>query len=132
MAVAGDSPIRVGDVEVMHGQATVLMVLVGRWPGSVQLSPDDADAVADRLRQQAAYARRVNDDGEDATVQQGRLKHPAIYMSRATTIEVWRMLYDTEPDLRGDLRFGLAKIPVLFDDRMELGTARLEEDPDPQ
>lgn len=131
MPGAGDNPTRVGDVEVMHGQATVVMVLNGRWPGSVQLSPDEADAVADRLRQQARYARLVNAEGE-ITLPHGRLKNPAIYMSRATTREVWHLLHGYEPDLRGDLRFGQARIPVLFDDRMELGTARLEEDPHPE
>lgn len=51
---------RVGDVEVAHGEATVLLILHGRWPGSAQLSPDQADAIAEHLRAQAAHARRVN------------------------------------------------------------------------
>lgn len=57
------------------------------------------------------------------------LKNPVIYMSRATTREVWQLLYGAEPDLTSDLRFGQSQIPVLFDDRMALGEARLEEDP---
>jgi hypothetical protein len=55
----------------------------------------------------------------------GHWKNPVIYMSRATALEVWRLLYGTEPDLQGDLRFGETQIPVLF----ELGVARLEEQP---
>lgn len=62
-------------------------------------------------------------------MQWGHWKHPVIYMSRATTREIWQLMYGTEPDLRGDLRYGQSQIPVLFDDRMELGVARLEEDP---
>lgn len=58
------APNRVGDVEVMHGSATVLLVLHGRWPGSTQLTPDDADALADRIREQAAYTRRINSAGD--------------------------------------------------------------------
>lgn len=61
--------------------------------------------------------------------QWGHWHNPVIYMSRATTREVWRMFYGTDPDLYGDLRFGQSQIPVLFDDRMELGEARLEEEP---
>jgi hypothetical protein len=53
---AGESN-RIGDVEVAHGQATVLLVLHGRWPGTTQMSPDAADAVAAKLRKQAAHAR---------------------------------------------------------------------------
>ena len=55
-----ENPTRVGDVEVAHGAATVLLILHGRWPGAVQLSPDDADAAADRIREQAAHVRRIN------------------------------------------------------------------------
>lgn len=62
--------------------------------------------------------------------QWGHWKNPVIYMSRATTREIWRMMFDTEPDLTGDLRYGRTQIPVLFDDRMEFGVARLEEMPD--
>ena len=61
----------------------------------------------------------------------GHWKNPVIYMSRATTREVWLLLYGSEPDLMSDLKFGRTEIPVLFDDRMELGTARLEEEPTP-
>lgn len=64
MAADGDDPTRVGDVQVMHGAAVVVLVLSGRWPGSATLTPDEADAVADRLRQQATYAREVNAAGE--------------------------------------------------------------------
>jgi hypothetical protein len=60
----------------------------------------------------------------------GHWKNPVIYMSRYTAREVWRLMFDTDPDLYSDLRFGQTRIPVLFDDRMELGTARLEEAPD--
>ena len=58
----GDSenPRRVGDAEVMHGQATVVLVLHSRWPGSAQFTPDEADALAEQLTQQAAYARELN------------------------------------------------------------------------
>lgn len=56
-------------------------------------------------------------------------QHPVIYMSRSTTREIWHLMYGTEPDLTSDLRYGQAHIPVLFDDRMEFGTARIEEDP---
>jgi hypothetical protein len=56
-------------------------------------------------------------------------KHPVIYMSRDTTREIWQLMYDTEPDLSGDLRYGQSQIPVLFDDRLEFGTAQLDEDP---
>ncbi len=59
----------------------------------------------------------------------GHWEHPVVYMSRATTREVWRILYGEEPDLDGDLRFGRSQIPVLFDDRMAFGESRLEEDP---
>lgn len=59
----------------------------------------------------------------------GRWTNPVIYMSRETTRELWQLLYATEPDLTSDLRFGQSQIPVLFDDRMELGEARLDEDP---
>jgi hypothetical protein len=61
----------------------------------------------------------------------GHWENPVIYMSRATTRELWRQMYGIEPDLRpaSDLRFGQSRIPVLFDDRMEFGVARLEEDP---
>lgn len=62
-------------------------------------------------------------------MQWGHWKNPVIYMSRATAREVWHLLYGAEPDLSGDLRFGQSRIPVLFDDRMDLGEARLEEDP---
>ncbi len=58
------------------------------------------------------------------------LNNPVIYMSRPTTREVWQLMYGTEPDLTGDLRFGVSQMPVLFDDRMELGVARVEEDPE--
>lgn len=61
--------------------------------------------------------------------QWGHWENPVIYMSRATAREVWHLLYGTEPDLSGDLRYGKSQIPVLFDDRMALGEARLEEDP---
>ena len=57
--VTGQDRNRVGDVEVAHGTVTVLLILHGRWPGSVQLEPDDADALADRLRDQAAHVRRL-------------------------------------------------------------------------
>lgn len=60
----------------------------------------------------------------------GHWKNPVIYMSRATTVEVWRLMFDADPDLISDLRYGQSQIPVLFDDRMEFGTARLEESPD--
>lgn len=56
-------------------------------------------------------------------------QNPVLYMSRLTAREVWHLTYGAEPDLRGDLRFGHSQIPVLFDDRMELGEARIEEDP---
>ena len=59
----------------------------------------------------------------------GHWDNPVLYMSRATAREVWLVLYETEPDMTGDLRFGQSQIPVLFDDRMELGVARLEEAP---
>ncbi len=62
-------------------------------------------------------------------MQWGHWKNPVIYMSRATTREVWHLLYGAEPDLASDLRYGQSQIPVLFDDRMALGEARLEEDP---
>lgn len=62
----------------------------------------------------------------------GHWKNPVIYMSRATTREVWLLLHGVEPDLYSDLRFGQSQIPVLFDDRMEFGAARLEEDPAPK
>lgn len=60
---------------------------------------------------------------------QPHLDHPVLYMSRATTREIWHLMYGTEPDLHGDLRYGQSQIPVLFDDRMEFGAARLEDDP---
>lgn len=63
--------------------------------------------------------------------QWGHWKNPVLYMSRATAREVWLLLYGEEPDLSGELRYGKPQIPVLFDDRMELGVATLEEDPDP-
>jgi hypothetical protein len=56
-------------------------------------------------------------------------QHPVIYMSRDTTREIWHLMYGAEPDLASDLRYGQSQIPVLFDDRMEFGTARIEEDP---
>lgn len=56
-------------------------------------------------------------------------KRPVIYMSRATTREIWQLMYGTDPDLSGDLRYGQSQIPVLFDDRMEFGTAQVDEDP---
>lgn len=59
----------------------------------------------------------------------GHWTNPVLYMSRATAREVWQLAYGTEPDLKGDLRYGQSQIPVLFDDRMELGVARLEEHP---
>lgn len=61
----------------------------------------------------------------------GHWHHPVIYMSRVTTRALWRLLHGTAPDLHGDLRFGQARIPVLFDDRLPFGEMRLEEDPDP-
>ena len=57
----------------------------------------------------------------------GHWDNPVIYMSRATTREVWQLFYGEEPDLYSDLRYGKSQIPVLFDDRMEFGVARLEE-----
>lgn len=51
---------RVGDVEIAHGQATVLLILHSRWPGAAQLTPDEADALAERLRAQAQAVRLVN------------------------------------------------------------------------
>lgn len=62
-------------------------------------------------------------------MQWGHWKNPVIYMSRATAREVWHLLYGTQPDFASDLRYGQSQIPVLFDDRMALGEARLEEDP---
>lgn len=59
----------------------------------------------------------------------GHWKNPVIYMSRETAREIWQMFYGTTPDMTSDLRFGKTQIPVLFDDRMALGEARLEEDP---
>lgn len=53
---------RVGNVEVGRGEATVLLVLYGRWPGAVQLTPDHADTIAERLRAEAAGVRRVNQE----------------------------------------------------------------------
>lgn len=70
---------------------------------------------------------RVRED--ESTSNQRHWQHPVIYMSRRTTVEIWRMMYGAEPDLVGDLRFGQSQIPVLFDDGMELGEARIEEDP---
>lgn len=55
-----DNPNRVGDVEIAHGAASVVIVLHGRWPGAAQLSPDDADLIAERIKVQAAYAREIN------------------------------------------------------------------------
>jgi hypothetical protein len=57
------------------------------------------------------------------------IKNPVIYMSRATTVEVWRLMYGEEPNLYGNLRYGKSQIEVLFDDRMEFGHARLGELP---
>ena len=54
-------------------------------------------------------------------------KDPVIYMSRATTIEVWHLMYGVEPELNSDLRFGMSQIPVMFDDTMALGEAWIEE-----
>lgn len=58
-----------------------------------------------------------------------KTKNPVIYMSRDTTREVWQVVYGAAPDLTGDLRFGQSQIPVLFDDRMPFGEARIEEGP---
>jgi hypothetical protein len=62
-------------------------------------------------------------------VSKPHFKNPVIYMSRATTREVWLQMFGNVPDLTGDLRYGRSRIPVLFDDRMEFGTSRIEEDP---
>jgi hypothetical protein len=51
---------RARNVEVGHGEATVLLIVHGRWPGAAQLTPDDADDLAARLREQAASVRRIN------------------------------------------------------------------------
>lgn len=59
-SVAPD-PQRIGGAEVMHGADVVLLVLRGTWPGSAQLTPDQADALAGRLREQAAYAREIRE-----------------------------------------------------------------------
>ncbi len=56
-------PLRVGDVEIAHGQATELLILHGRWPGSTRLSPDDADQLAALLREQAEHGRQINNNG---------------------------------------------------------------------
>lgn len=61
--------------------------------------------------------------------QWGHWDNPVIYMSRATTRAIWPLAFGTEPDLTSDLRFGRTQIPVLFDDRMALGEARVEESP---
>lgn len=61
----------------------------------------------------------------------GHWRNPVIYMSRATAVEVWRHLYGADPDMSADLRYGLTGVPVRFDDRMQFGESRLEEDPDP-
>lgn len=58
-------------------------------------------------------------------------RHPVLYMSRATTSALWPMLYGVEANLNGDLRYGVSRIPVLFDDTVPFGTARIEENPDP-
>lgn len=58
-------------------------------------------------------------------------RHPVLYMSRATAREMWVLIYGIEPNLTGDLRYGTSRIPVLLDDTMPFGHARIEEDPDP-
>ncbi len=58
-------------------------------------------------------------------------RNPVLYMSRATTRQVWLIVYGHDPDLNTELRFGQAQIPVLYDDRMPLGEARIEEEPAP-
>jgi hypothetical protein len=54
---------------------------------------------------------------------------PAIYMSRATAREFWKMLYGTDPDLTHDMLVGESQTEILFDDRMPLGTMRVEDHP---
>lgn len=57
-----------------------------------------------------------------------RWKNPVLYMSRETTREVWLIVYGFDPNLlSGELRFGQSRIPVLYDDRMPIGEARIEE-----
>lgn len=56
-------------------------------------------------------------------------QNPVIFMSRATTREMWLMVFGSEPDLyAGTLLLG--RLEVRLDDRMDLGEARIEEDPD--
>jgi hypothetical protein len=49
--------IEVGDATVRHGAESVLVTIDGRYPGSTQLTPDQADQLANVLHTQAQYAR---------------------------------------------------------------------------
>lgn len=51
--------LRIGEVELAHGVDAVSLILGGRWRGAAVLSPDEADELADRLREQAAAARET-------------------------------------------------------------------------
>lgn len=59
MASEQTNRLRVGEVELAHGADVVSLVIHGRHRGATVLTPDDADALADRLSWQAAAARET-------------------------------------------------------------------------
>ncbi|MER5608357.1 hypothetical protein AB0F93_00175 [Micromonospora tulbaghiae] len=61
--MTGKDSRRVGEVEVMHGSDVVLLAIDGRYSGITQLTPDDADRLATRIREQATAARAAKTEG---------------------------------------------------------------------
>lgn len=61
VTVTGKNTKRVGEVEVGHGVDLVLLAIDGRYSGITQLTPDEAERLADRLREKAAEARAAKE-----------------------------------------------------------------------
>lgn len=54
-----EDPARVGEVELSHHVDLVYLAIDGRHAGVTQLTPDEADQLADRLKEQAEAARHT-------------------------------------------------------------------------
>lgn len=58
-----ENPDRVGEVELAHHVDLVYLAIDGQHPGVTQLTPDEADALAERLIYKAMAARNAKAGG---------------------------------------------------------------------
>lgn len=54
-----DDPTRVGEVELTFHTDVVYLAIDGRHAGVTQMTPDEADELADQLKAKAAAAREL-------------------------------------------------------------------------